>query len=106
MSNCHPLKVVGRGSDPQLQVGGNLNGITWRRRGYFPGSNEYHQISLKCHNYDVLQQKTVEKYLILTRHGGGVVQGGSLQNPPHNFAQWTPTCSQSAFLRNHVTHPP
>ena len=25
MSNCHPLKVVGRGSDTQLQVGYNLN---------------------------------------------------------------------------------
>ena len=25
ISNCHPLKVVGRGSDAQLQVGENLN---------------------------------------------------------------------------------
>ena len=25
MSNFHPLEIVGRGSDPQLQVGENLN---------------------------------------------------------------------------------
>ena len=28
MSNFHPLEVVGRGSDTQLQVGENLNQIT------------------------------------------------------------------------------
>ena len=27
MSNFHPLEVVGRGSDKQLQEGGNLNRI-------------------------------------------------------------------------------
>ena len=30
MSNFHPLKVVGRGSETQLQVGENLNFITSR----------------------------------------------------------------------------
>ena len=25
MSNCHPLEVVGRGSETQLQVGDKLN---------------------------------------------------------------------------------
>ena len=28
ISNFHPLEVVGRGSEPQLQVGENLNKIT------------------------------------------------------------------------------
>ena len=28
MANFHPLEVVGRGSETQLQVGGNLNKIT------------------------------------------------------------------------------
>ena len=28
MSNFHPLEVVGRGSETQLQVGENLNKIT------------------------------------------------------------------------------
>ena len=26
--NCHPLEVVGRGSETQLQVGENLNSVT------------------------------------------------------------------------------
>ena len=30
MSNFHPLEVVGRGSEPQLQVGENLDKITQR----------------------------------------------------------------------------
>ena len=33
MSNCHPLEVVGRGSETQLQVGENLNKITEREKG-------------------------------------------------------------------------
>ena len=28
-SDFHPLEVVGRGSETQLQVGKNLNRITW-----------------------------------------------------------------------------
>ena len=31
MSNFHPLEVVGRGSETQLQVGGNLNKMTYTR---------------------------------------------------------------------------
>ena len=30
ISNFHPLKVVGRCSETQLQVGENLDEITWR----------------------------------------------------------------------------
>ena len=30
MSNCHSFEVVGRGSEQQLQVGGNLNYLTLR----------------------------------------------------------------------------
>ena len=29
MSNFHPLEVVGRGSETQLQVGNNLNELAW-----------------------------------------------------------------------------
>ena len=29
----HPLEVVGRGSETQLQVGENLNKIAWRVKG-------------------------------------------------------------------------
>ena len=32
MSNLHPLEVVGRGSETQLQVGGNLNEIPSGKR--------------------------------------------------------------------------
>ena len=31
--NFHPLEVVGRGSETQLQVGENLNETTWRENG-------------------------------------------------------------------------
>ena len=34
MSNFHPLEVVGRGSETQLQVGENLNSIIQRFKGY------------------------------------------------------------------------
>ena len=34
MSNYHPLQVVGRGSQTQLQVGENLNFIIQRLKGY------------------------------------------------------------------------
>ena len=34
MSNFHPLEVVGRVSETQLQVGGKLNSITQREKGY------------------------------------------------------------------------
>ena len=33
MSNFHPLEVVGRGSETQLQVGENLNKRTQREKG-------------------------------------------------------------------------
>ena len=33
MSNFNPLKVVGRGSETQLQVDENLNKETWREEG-------------------------------------------------------------------------
>ena len=33
MSSFLPLEVVGRGSEAQLQVGENLNQITWRVKG-------------------------------------------------------------------------
>ena len=33
MSNCHPLEVVCRGSETQLQVGENFNQIPWRVKG-------------------------------------------------------------------------
>ena len=33
MSNFHPLEVVGRGSETQLQVGENFNKITYRVKG-------------------------------------------------------------------------
>ena len=33
-NNFHPLEVAGRGSETQLQVGENLNGITWRVNGW------------------------------------------------------------------------
>ena len=33
MSNFHPLEVVGRGSDTQLQVGENLNYLIQRDKG-------------------------------------------------------------------------
>ena len=32
MSNFHPLEVVGRGSETQLQVGENLNKMTEREK--------------------------------------------------------------------------
>ena len=32
MINFHSLEVVGRGSEPQIQVGENLNYITWRAK--------------------------------------------------------------------------
>ena len=31
MSNFHPLEVVCRGSDTQLQVGEKLNKVTWKK---------------------------------------------------------------------------
>ena len=34
MSNFHPLVVVGRASETQLQVGENCNSLTWRFGGY------------------------------------------------------------------------
>ena len=34
MSNFHPLEVVGRGSETQLQVGDNLNSLIQRFKGY------------------------------------------------------------------------
>ena len=34
MGNFHPLEVVGRASETQLQVGGNLNYTTQRFKGY------------------------------------------------------------------------
>ena len=34
MSHFHPLEAVGRGSGTQLQVGENINYITWRFKGY------------------------------------------------------------------------
>ena len=34
MSNCHPLEVVGCGSETQLHVRENLNKITWVAEGY------------------------------------------------------------------------
>ena len=33
MSNFHPLEVVGRGSETQLQVGENLNRLTQQDKG-------------------------------------------------------------------------
>ena len=33
ISNFQPLKVVGRGSETQLQMGENLNYLTWRFKG-------------------------------------------------------------------------
>ena len=33
VSNCHPLEIVSRGSETQLQVGENLNRITQRLKG-------------------------------------------------------------------------
>ena len=33
MSNFHPLEVVGRGSETQLQVGENLNKLTYQDKG-------------------------------------------------------------------------
>ena len=33
MSIFHPLEVVGRGSGTQLQVGENLNKISWQVKG-------------------------------------------------------------------------
>ena len=33
MSNFRPLEVVGRGDDPQLQVGENLNKLTEQDEG-------------------------------------------------------------------------
>ena len=35
MSNFHPLEVVGRGSEAQLQVGQNLNNLIRRLKGYY-----------------------------------------------------------------------
>ena len=32
-SNFHPLEVVGRGSETQHQVGGNINKVTWQVKG-------------------------------------------------------------------------
>ena len=34
MSNFHPLEIVGRGSETQLQVGGNLHKLPWPDEGY------------------------------------------------------------------------
>ena len=34
MTNFHPLEVVGRGSETQLQVGENLNKLTQQAKGY------------------------------------------------------------------------
>ena len=36
MCHCHPLEVLSRGSETQLQVGENLNKITWCVKGYTP----------------------------------------------------------------------
>ena len=33
MRNCHPLEIVGRDSDTQLQVGKHLNNITQHKDG-------------------------------------------------------------------------
>ena len=33
MRNFHPLEVVDRGSEAQLQVGENLNDLIWRFEG-------------------------------------------------------------------------
>ena len=33
MSNLHPLEVVGRGSETQLQVGEYSNKLTWQDEG-------------------------------------------------------------------------
>ena len=33
MSNVQPLEVVGRGSETQLQVGENLNKLTYQDKG-------------------------------------------------------------------------
>ena len=38
MSNFHPLEVVGRGSDTQLQVGENLNNLFWNFKEYLTKS--------------------------------------------------------------------
>ena len=35
MSNFHPLEVVDRGSESQLQVGANLNKTSWRVKDYY-----------------------------------------------------------------------
>ena len=37
MSNFHPLEVVDRGSETQLQVGENLNKLTTKVKGTCPG---------------------------------------------------------------------
>ena len=42
MSDFHPLDVVGRGSETQLQVGGDSNSLTYR----FKDSNTMWQILL------------------------------------------------------------
>ena len=33
MSSFHPLEVVGRGSETQIQVGENLKNISWHVQG-------------------------------------------------------------------------
>ena len=33
MDNCHTFEVIGRGSETQLQVGGNLNYLIYRFKG-------------------------------------------------------------------------
>ena len=38
MSNFHPLAVVDRGSETQLQVGENLNYLIWRLKDFNPFS--------------------------------------------------------------------
>ena len=79
MSNFHPLEVVGRGSETQLQLGEDLNSITWREKG---SGRDYYGFS--CHTC-ILPWKAKRQYLLtfhVSRHGLLALQSSSFLHVP------------------------
>ena len=61
MSNFHPVEVVGRGSETQLQLGGNLNCIYYMCLAL----NPYNAKLIYLNFYRDPQPQVVENYLYL-----------------------------------------
>ena len=79
MSNFNPLEDVGRGSEAQLQVGKDLNSITWREKG---SGRDYYGFS--CHTC-ILPWKAKRQYLLtfhVSRHGLLAVQSSIFLRVP------------------------